>query len=339
MKKYVLSGFGRMGKVHKQVADAKGWLCVGLADPQFRGGDKDGVAHGAPTAGSLSELEFGAEPDVIILASTTPARMIDLDWALRHPSEPMIVAEKPFANTVEKAYRFRDLARQRTSPIIINHQRGYFPVYRLVREMISERRFGKLVGINVVGFSFGLANNATHWLELSSLLYNAPPVTVRGWLEEETIPNPRGPSFEDHVGSLLVEFGNQERLFIDFRSVLGHGISAVLSFEHANIVVDEWRGKIFVDARRPEYFDLPSWKYAPESDYSEIMVGTEAYADSMSLLYGRVDDDEWRQALDRAVWAVEGVVAGYVSDRFHSGEPVAIASMSAEHLSREFPWA
>ncbi len=339
MKKYVLCGFGRMGAVHKEVADSLGWECLGIADPGVPGRkDELGVGN-LETAEALRSLEAVDRADVVILAHTTPSRMTDLEWLLSHPNEPAIITEKPFANSLKRGHQFLKSALERETPVVVNHQRPYFPVYRKVREFIDQKKFGELVGMTISGVNFGLANNVTHWLELASGLFESRPETVSAWLDDELRTDPRGAHFQDHSGSLIASFGPRKRLFIDFRSVLAHGNSAVLSFEQAQVVVDELRGTLRIDSRKEKDYSLPPWRYARESDFHEVAVGTEPYAKSIIHVYGRLEDPDWKADLQRALWAVEGVVTGYFSHLNSGGNPLPVSELSDDALERVFPWA
>lgn len=336
--RYIISGLGRMGRLHKQVADSLGWECVAIADPRINSFSHEMNIEGILKFKSLAEIPAEIGFDALVLAATTPARVGDLEWSFAHPVRHLTITEKPFANSVNEAHRLSQMAFDRKMPVGVNHPRPFTSLYRHVRKIIETNELGRLHGMQVAGSNWGLGNNTIHFVELASYLYGERPSAVSAWFDEELVPSPRGKKFWDFSGRVLVDFKKCNSLFVDFRNNLAHGKTITLSFEQGQVVVDERRGNLAFDTRSVEDFDLPTWKRVG-SNYRQITVGPEPAEKGMRELYQSVIGRNWIDILNRSVWAVETVAAAYVSHIEHRGARVMITEVPAPYNSHVFPWA
>lgn len=339
MKRYLLSGHGRMGQRHKEVADSLGWMCVGAVDPRFASMSTEPKLPNVPLFEALKDVPRQIEFDAVVLAATTASRMGDLEWSLTRPGSHITITEKPLANSLGNALRIQDLAVTQNKPLAVNHQRRFSAPYRLIKTMIDENELGPICSIQVAGSNFGLANNATHFVELATHLFAGKPKSVRAWLDDEPVASHRGIEFGDASGRILVDFEYNRTLFVDFQNRLGHGQTVVLGFEQGQVVVDETRGKVQIDARTSEDFSMPSSKYADRSDYREIFGFLEPGVVPVRRLYEEASGEDWQEALTRSVWAVGTAVAAYFSHGEMNGQEVSMGELPRKYTERIFPWA
>lgn len=339
MKRYVLSGYGKMGRLHKQVADSLGWRCVGVADPRFGSASGEADIEAVPLFQALKEVPPNLEFDAVVLSATTPSRMGDLDWSLTHAGHHMTFTEKPFANSMAEALRLQKLAVGNNKSIVVNHQRRFFPLYRQVKEIIDRNELGALCAMQVAGSNFGLGNNVTHFVELATYLFAHIPKSVRACLDDEPVSSFRGIEFEDASGRIFVDFDDSRMLFVDFQNRRGHGQTVVLGFEHGQVVVDEIRGRLQIDARKFEDFSLPSWKYASNSEYREIPGLSESAVEPVRRLFQEVSSENWQESLNRSVWAVNTAVAAHFSHFAMNGQEVLFRDVPIDYTTKVFPWA
>ena len=102
---------------------------------------------GCPVFDDLERMIQDVKPDIIHIASDTETHMPLLSKALEK-NVPVIVCEKPLANSLEEAEAVLPLLERSESSVLINHERRFSRDYREVRGMIREKAFGELLSIN-----------------------------------------------------------------------------------------------------------------------------------------------------------------------------------------------
>ncbi len=91
----------------------------------------------------LQELK----PDIFHIASDTDSHMSLLNTALE-AKVPVIICEKPLANSLAEAEALLPVVRKSDSRILINHERRFSRDYRRVRQFVQEGRYGRLLSIH-----------------------------------------------------------------------------------------------------------------------------------------------------------------------------------------------
>ena len=102
---------------------------------------------GCPVFDNLNTMIDAVSPDIIHIASDTETHMSLLSAALDR-NVPVVVCEKPLANSLEEAEAVLPLLDSSESSVLINHERRFSRDYREVRGLIREKAFGELLSIN-----------------------------------------------------------------------------------------------------------------------------------------------------------------------------------------------
>ena len=329
-------GFGRMGRVHFDVATSLGWVCVGIIEPDFSQVEHLGGA--VPLYDDIQSLPRNGA-DVLILASTTDVRTKILDDFNNWGVAKAIITEKPLANSLLVAHRIRDFSRMSQIPVLVNHNKRFASAFRYVSEMLSGRTIGELTSIQVSGSNFGMAMNFSHYAELASFFFQAPPTFVNAWLTSQDEVNPRGNQFNDSAGAVRVDFGNGRSLYADFPLRAAHGIFTLFNFEQGKIVVDDFNSKAIVVARGESDFEQPSHFYALKGKRKVVSLGAANIADTSRIVYGLLPNREAVMAhLELSIHALESMVMAHFSSERLDGGSLSREGLLEEEKAKIFPW-
>lgn len=86
------------------------------------------------------------KPDILFVATHPDSHLEMVSEAVRH-GIPVIVCEKPLADSLEKAKKIADFHREGKAKIIVNHERRYSADYIAVKKKIEEKTYGELLSI------------------------------------------------------------------------------------------------------------------------------------------------------------------------------------------------
>lgn len=101
---------------------------------------------GVPTFADSEDMILNIKPEILHIASWTETHPDLLLTALRH-KVPVIVCEKPLANSIKEAQTVLDTAKGSTSLIVINHERRFSRDYQSVRDIVINKSLGGLLSI------------------------------------------------------------------------------------------------------------------------------------------------------------------------------------------------
>lgn len=133
------------------------------------------------------EMLDAVKPDIVHIASDTDAHIPLLRLALEC-KVPVIVLEKPVAQTIEEAREafplVEEAERTKSSRVVVNHERRFAADYRAVREFIRSGELGPLLSIRA-DLHMGKAkapesvlwHDGTHLADILSFLAGAWSVT------------------------------------------------------------------------------------------------------------------------------------------------------------------
>ncbi len=337
--KVAVIGLGRMGRRHVQVVRELGMEIVGLCDQSPES-----------LAAVCKELELDQSlcftdgvallrtvtPEAAVIATTAPSHCELVCMAAGHGVR-RILCEKPLAVSIEQAERMIEVCAREGAALAVNHQMRFMPQYMQARAAIESQELGGLTGILVAGSNFGVAMNGSHYFEMFRYVTGTPVRSVQAWFDDERVPNPRGPQFEDRAGQLRVISDNGVPMYIDCSARSGHGLQVVYICRLGQIFIDELSGFMRIVRRADPYRDLPTTRYgmpAVESiehiQPADIVAPTKAVWDAM--LAGRPfpDGQTGRHAL-------LCLCAAHTSDDC-ANVSIAIDDPRIDR-SRRYPWA
>ncbi len=135
------------------IAHNKDCVLVAGADPDACNLASFGRLWKLPTSALFSdarEMLDAVKPDIVHIASDTDAHVPLLRLALEC-KVPVIVLEKPVAETIEEARAVFPLVekaeRTKASRVVVNHERRFAADYRAVRDLIRSGELGTLLSV------------------------------------------------------------------------------------------------------------------------------------------------------------------------------------------------
>src|SRR5262249_5640589 len=140
-----------------------------------------------------------------------------------------ILCEKPMACSIQDCEEMVAVCESKGAKLAINHPMRYMPSYTLPKRIVQSEDFGGLLSMTVIGGNFGMAMNGTHFIEGFRYLSDDEPFKTSAWLDDDLVPNPRGPNFEDRGGSIRFTTRSGRRFYMECGARQGHGITVVLA--------------------------------------------------------------------------------------------------------------
>ncbi len=136
---------------------------VGLVDPDDAQLKRATDYYGAKGYKDAREAIVDLKPDIVTV-STPPGTHEEYVLLCIELGVPLIVCEKPVADTLEAAERMIAAAKGSKSVVLVNHQRRFFSLYKEARERIAAGEFGRIQQVSAY-YSNGFFNNGTHAID------------------------------------------------------------------------------------------------------------------------------------------------------------------------------
>jgi len=332
-------GLGRMGVRHLQAVNSLGMTVCGMADVS-----KAALSAACQAYGVEPEISFidadamlaTARPEAVVVATTAPSHAsLVLKAAAR--GAKYVLCEKPMAVSLAEASAMSDACESRGIALAINHQMQFMAKYSDVKRLIGSDELGPLVSVLVAGANFGLAMNASHFFEMLRYMTGSEVNSVSAWFDDEILPNPRGPEFEDRSGRLLARSASGVVMYVDFSVNAGYGVQTTYICRHGQILVDELNGTMRVVARQAQLRDLPTTRYGLPADISQSEIDPgDALAATVSVWNALFAGRPYPNAA-AGNHAMRCLVAAHLSNE-SGGRPVS-TDVALLPIERRFPWA
>ena len=213
-----------------------------------------------------------ARPEFVVVSTTAPGHAPLTIEAARCGAQ-YILCEKPMAPSLPACDAMIEACRQKGALLAINHGNRAPLHYQELKRQLAQGLIGAWRSLTIIMGNGGLANNATHYIDLFHFLAGEPIVEVSAWLNPMPFPNPRGPQFVDYGGSARMESASGKRLTLEMSSDLGFGVLFVFAGSCGRLVVDELSGEWHLATRRSEDWNLPTTRYATPAVTRSWLVG------------------------------------------------------------------
>jgi len=332
-------GLGRMGIRHIQAAQSLGMTICGIADIAPQAVDAARVAHQlSPEAcfANAHDMLRTVVPEAVVVATTADSHFAFVSAAVEARAR-YILCEKPMATSLAQADAMREMCARSGALLAVNHQMQFMPHYMRVKQLIGGDELGALASVLVAGSNFGLAMNGSHYFEMFRYISGGAIRSVRAWLEDNQVSNPRGPQFEDCSGRLLTRGTGDETMYVDFSARAGHGLQIVFICRQGQIVLDELSGDMRVSVRKPEFRDLPTARYGMPADVRvELLEPTDAVSPTIRLWSAMLEGKSFPDG-SVGTHALACCVASHVSHEMDGAEIQLDDLLHAR--SRVFQWA
>ena len=335
-------GCGRMGAAHiEAIQSCKNANIIAIGDinlnccenlrSRFHGALKSALSYE-----SLTMLISENHLDLLVLSTTSDCRSALVVEAIKK-GVPAILCEKPLATSLGASKMIQESAEAASTHIAVNHQMRYLPQYIIPKDLLCSEPYEGLKSMHVAGGNFGMAMNAIHYFEAFRFLTNEAPCEICAWFDEEILPNPRGPQFQDVSGCIRVSTASGRRLYIDASADQGHGVQVTYMARNGRITVDELSGAMTTVVRSPEHREAPTSRYGMPVEIEQHKIPPVELVDSTRAVLQALLTGEGYPTLSDATLAVKALVAAYHSHR-QGGVPVRLADI-ADNDPEVFPWA
>jgi len=327
-----------MGIRHVHAGVALGMKLVGLHDLSEPAASRAlDELHLLPNLnfGSLRELLESARPDALVVSSTANGHAEACEIGIEF-GVSTILCEKPFVDSVATADRLCTIAEEANVRLAVNHQVRSTARFEFLRAIVTDESYGGLVSLTASTGNIGLAMGASHYVELFRLLSGNAITGVRFFPDPEIDPNPRGRHFLDPAGRLILEAEGGSRMFLDFGSAAGHGMTSVVATPFGRVVLDDVSGRAFTDSRTAQDRVLPRTRYSLPGSRGEVLIPIEDAATSTQ----RVWQEIWKEGdycTARQGAEIVRVLAAAEFSGSRGGDLVEPSEVAAYDLS--FNWA
>jgi hypothetical protein len=108
-------------------------------------------------------------PELIVLSTTTKTHYKTFLKIFKHKFKNLkvILAEKPFCNTIEQANKIRYLSKKNNIKIFINYTRNYYKSFNIINKYFDKKKSNE----GTVYYSGDFKNNASHFISLFTKFY------------------------------------------------------------------------------------------------------------------------------------------------------------------------
>ena len=284
----------------------------------------------------LTKLIDAHDLDLLVLSTTSDCRP-ELTLEAIRKGIPLILCEKPVATSLAASKVIREFAEAASARIAVNHQMRFLPQYLIPKELLGSEAYGEIKSMHVAAGNFGMAMNAIHYFEAFRFLTHEEPYEICAWFDEEILPNPRGPQFEDMSGCIRVATATGRRLYIDASADQGHGMQVTYMSRNGRITVDELTGAMTTVVRSLEHREAPTSRYGMPVEIEQRKIPPVELVESSRAVLQSLLVGKGYPTLSDATLAVKTLVAAYHSHR-QGGVPVRLADI-ADNDPEVFPWA
>lgn len=329
-----------MGQRHAQALEGLAIPLVAVADPVAAACDQVVQAWAGPVPpapwASLAELLASQVPELLVIATTADGHAAQALQAIE-AGVRWILLEKPVATSLAQCVALQQACERTGARIAVNHQMRFLPQYCIPRDLLGSAAFGGFRSMHVAAGNFGMAMNATHYFEAFRFLAGEAPAQVSAWFDSESLPNPRGPQFQDVSGCIRVTTASGHRLYIDASADQGHGVQVTYMARNGRITVDELTGAMTTVVREAEHRDAPTSRYGMPVQIEQQQIPAVELVESTKAVLQALIAGETYPTLADATLAVKTLVAAYHSHR-QGGTTIPLASV-ADDDPEVFPWA
>jgi predicted dehydrogenase len=260
-------GIGAMGRRHLQALSFLPVDVVAIADLSPAALDAAAAIVPLESHQRYSDpvrLLQEAHPELVVVSTTAPGHAPLTIEAARCGAR-YILCEKPMASSLSACDAMIEACQQHQAILAVNHGNRALNHYQTLKRQLSAGLLGVWRSLTIVMGNGGLANNATHYIDLFHFLTGEPITEVSAWLHPRPFPNPRGVQFVDYGGSARMESASGKRLMLEMSADLGFGVLFVFAGSCGRLVVDHLSGEWQLATRRCEDWNLPTTRYATPS--------------------------------------------------------------------------
>jgi len=196
------------------------------------------------------EMVRNERPDILHIASWTDTHPVLLEMGFHHRI-PVIVCEKPLANSLADISPVMELAKSKSTRVIVNHERRFSRDYQSIKRVIRNSALGRLLSLNSRLYMDRnksgretILHDGTHMIDIMRFLCDAD-IDI-----QQTLGNPEKPG-----GNLLIiaRIG-ETAVTIDISGSRDHLVFELdLSFTSGRIRIGNGTYEIWESEKSPYY--------------------------------------------------------------------------------------
>jgi len=259
------------------------------------------------TYGDWHEMLRREDLDIVSIATYTPWHA-EITIACAEAGVRAVICEKPITTKLSDADRVIDACKKHGTLLAVNHPRRWHPLWRSVRDEITEGTIGH---VSVHWPSGRMGNVGTHLFDAASFLLDSSPQAVSGTLDPFVLPDCRGSEFHDPGGWGIVRFANGVRVHVDAAALDGLPFGFRVFGSLGWIDVDKEDAAVHIWAGQTRTISCPADRP------SSLAIGVDEVVTCLS------DGGDVSATGERARDALEVIVAFHVSNKF-SGRWVSL---------------
>lgn len=340
MIKTIIIGCGRMGERHIQAVQAMDELTLtGVADANADNlkncGDTYDIGENALFS-DFGEMLSATSPELVIIATTaTPHHALTIQAA--KASVKYILCEKPMAVSIAQAEEMVSVCKEHNVHLAINHPVRFTEADIAMKELLTSEKMGGVNAVHISAGNFGLAMNVSHNIEMFRFLTDEPLITAQGWFDKDTVPNPRGPQFEDRSGQLRMTSKSGKTMTINANANNGHGIFVTYAARYGQVALNVLTGDALVTYRKDEFRERPTTQYGlPAENQRQEFKSSDLVVRCQKTLRALIAENDYPDG-QTVVRTIEILAAAYHS---HENNNCTV-NVETDDLPKEriFPWA
>jgi len=321
-------GYGRMGKLYHEVIKEMKFDVVFICDLEKK---IDDVKSFTDYKIALDSSEI----DMLIVATYGPSHYKIVKYAIKKNIK-YVLCEKPFTTSLKHAEEIIEVLKNSQSKLTINYIRRFSNVYsELLTKLNKNKIIGDVKSIIIVSGAGGISTLGTHFIDLCTLIFSEKVKSVYCVPINKNHPNPRGESFEDPGGYLVLNFHNEKRAFIDMSDDLGLQPRIEIIGSYGRVEINEINKKIIGYSRKMIDRGKPMHLYVLEN---ELIIDESFDFESLNILVKKmienvISDKKLQMTPDMARDKVE--IYSAIRKSFDSKEIISLP-LEGEYYDREF---
>lgn len=194
------------------------------------------------------EMLSSEDVDIVSVATNSPYHA-EITAGCAEAGVRAVLCEKPIATRLSDADRAIATCREHGTLLVVNHNRRWHPLWRMVRDEVRNGAIGEVSHAMVHWATGRLGNVGTHIFDALRLLLGAEPEAVSGTLDPVLSPDCRGPEYRDPGGWGLVAFDNGVKAFVHAPQEAKHplGVRIVgglgqVTVQRSDALLELWAG-------------------------------------------------------------------------------------------------
>lgn len=328
-------GFGRMGRNHLEACKLVGVEIISICDTKLSQEDVSLEFPNISFFNQLDDLLNAQLPELVIISTTAPSHF-DLAKKVMDRGIKYVLCEKPLVNSLQDAYQLREIARAESVNFAVNHQMRFMDGYRVVKQLAEDYPLGELRAMNVSGANIGLSMNGTHYFEAFSWLTNSRITHVTSWLDNQHLSNPRGEEFKDFSGQVLCRNQDNQRLYLDIGSDLGHEIIVDYAFSFGHVTVNELRGTGSIVARMKDQVHEKTQRYGLPGIQEDFTFSTLSTSETSAMTLSQLVSGGNYPTLEDGLHTIS---VAFASIKSHAWGSLEVAVSDLRGFENSQPWA